>query len=65
MSKQAIVVGAGIGGLTAGALLARRGYDVSLYELLKSKVKQLNRYNIGIRTKNIYLSIKIGSKIKL
>ena len=32
MSKQAIVVGAGIGGLTAGALLARRGYDVSLYE---------------------------------
>ncbi len=32
MSKQVIVVGAGIGGLTAGALLARRGYDVTVYE---------------------------------
>lgn len=27
-SNRAVVVGAGIGGLTAGALLARRGYDV-------------------------------------
>ncbi|MEL4896322.1 C-3',4' desaturase CrtD [Crocosphaera sp. Alani8] len=32
MSEQIIVVGAGIGGLTAGALLARRGYDVTVYE---------------------------------
>ncbi len=32
MSQQIIVVGAGIGGLTAGSLLARRGYDVSVYE---------------------------------
>ncbi len=32
MSKQVIVVGAGIGGLTAGALLARRGYNVTVYE---------------------------------
>ncbi|MBR8830440.1 MAG: 4,4'-diapophytoene desaturase (4,4'-diapolycopene-forming) [Chroococcopsis gigantea SAG 12.99] len=27
-----IVIGAGIGGLTAGALLARRGYDVRIYD---------------------------------
>lgn len=32
MSKEVIVIGAGIGGLTAGALLARRGYDVTVYE---------------------------------
>ncbi|WP_013325224.1 C-3',4' desaturase CrtD [Gloeothece verrucosa] len=29
---RVIVVGAGIGGLTAGALLARRGYDVTIYD---------------------------------
>ncbi|RMH78548.1 MAG: C-3',4' desaturase CrtD [Cyanobacteria bacterium J007] len=29
---RAIVIGAGIGGLTAGALLARRGYQVSVYD---------------------------------
>ncbi|TVQ44752.1 MAG: C-3',4' desaturase CrtD [Gloeocapsa sp. DLM2.Bin57] len=29
---KVIVIGAGIGGLTAGALLARHGYDVSIYE---------------------------------
>jgi C-3',4' desaturase CrtD len=29
---KAIVVGAGIGGLTAGALLARRGYDVTIFD---------------------------------
>lgn len=29
---KVVVVGAGIGGLTAGALLARRGYDVAIYE---------------------------------
>jgi C-3',4' desaturase CrtD len=29
---KVIVVGAGIGGLTAGALLARRGYDVTIFE---------------------------------
>lgn len=29
---RVVVVGAGIGGLTAGALLARRGYDVTIYE---------------------------------
>lgn len=32
MSKRVIVIGAGIGGLTAGALLARRGYQVKVYE---------------------------------
>ncbi len=32
MSKEVIVIGAGIGGLTAGALLARRGYKVTIYE---------------------------------
>lgn len=34
MTKKAkvVVVGAGIGGLTAGALLARYGYDVVVYE---------------------------------
>ncbi len=32
MSKEVIVIGAGIGGLTAGALLAHRGYDVTVYE---------------------------------
>ena len=30
--KKAIVVGAGIGGLTAGALLARRGYEVKIFD---------------------------------
>ncbi|WP_267384108.1 C-3',4' desaturase CrtD [Cyanobacterium sp. uoEpiScrs1] len=32
MPHSIIVIGAGIGGLTAGALLARRGYDVTIYE---------------------------------
>ena len=32
MSKQVIVIGAGIGGLTAGALLAKRGYSVTIYD---------------------------------
>lgn len=32
MSKQIIVIGAGIGGLTAGALLAKRGYSVTIYD---------------------------------
>jgi C-3',4' desaturase CrtD len=30
--SRIIVVGAGIGGLTAGALLAKRGYDVTIYD---------------------------------
>ena len=30
--KKVIVVGAGIGGLTTGALLARHGYDVTIYD---------------------------------
>ncbi|BAQ59618.1 neurosporene desaturase [Geminocystis sp. NIES-3708] len=30
--QQIIVIGAGIGGLTAGALLARYGYDVTIYD---------------------------------
>ncbi|MEM9275216.1 MAG: C-3',4' desaturase CrtD [Cyanobacteria bacterium P01_F01_bin.143] len=29
---RVLVVGAGIGGLTAGALLAKRGYDVTIYD---------------------------------
>ncbi|MEM9163386.1 MAG: FAD-dependent oxidoreductase, partial [Cyanobacteria bacterium P01_F01_bin.4] len=29
---KVVVVGAGIGGLTAAALLARRGYDVRVYD---------------------------------
>jgi C-3',4' desaturase CrtD len=29
---RVIVIGAGIGGLTAGALLARRGYEVTIYD---------------------------------
>ena len=32
MTKEISVIGAGIGGLTAAALLARRGYDVTVYE---------------------------------
>ncbi|MEM8778757.1 MAG: C-3',4' desaturase CrtD [Cyanobacteria bacterium P01_G01_bin.49] len=32
MTKEIVVIGAGIGGLTAGALLACRGYDVTVYE---------------------------------
>jgi C-3',4' desaturase CrtD len=32
MPHSIIVIGAGIGGLTAGALLACRGYDVTVYE---------------------------------
>ncbi len=32
MADPIIVIGAGIGGLTAGALLACRGYDVTIYE---------------------------------
>lgn len=32
MSKKVIVIGAGIGGLTAGALLAKRDYDVTIYD---------------------------------
>ena len=31
-SQRAIVIGAGIGGLTAAALLARRGYAVTVYD---------------------------------
>lgn len=31
-SNSVVIVGAGIGGLTAGALLARRGYQVSIFE---------------------------------
>ena len=30
--KQIVVIGAGIGGLTAGALLARRGYSVQVFD---------------------------------
>ncbi|AFZ46808.1 C-3',4' desaturase CrtD [Cyanobacterium stanieri PCC 7202] len=30
--KKVVVIGAGIGGLTAGALLAKKGYDVTVYE---------------------------------
>jgi len=32
MPKQVIVIGAGIGGLTTGALLAKRGYSVTVYD---------------------------------
>ena len=30
--EQVVVIGAGIGGLTAGALLAKRGYDVKVFD---------------------------------
>jgi phytoene dehydrogenase-like protein len=30
--KKVVVIGAGIGGLTAGALLAKRGYDVVIFD---------------------------------
>jgi len=32
MSKRVIVIGAGIGGLTTGALLAKRGYEVQIFD---------------------------------
>lgn len=32
MNDRIIVIGAGIGGLTAGALLAKRGYQVTIYD---------------------------------
>jgi C-3',4' desaturase CrtD len=32
MSQRVIVIGAGIGGLTTGALLAKRGYEVHIYD---------------------------------
>ncbi|MGK7932338.1 MAG: C-3',4' desaturase CrtD [Microcystaceae cyanobacterium] len=32
MTKEVIVIGAGIGGLTAAALLAKRGYEVTVYD---------------------------------
>jgi C-3',4' desaturase CrtD len=32
MSKKVIIIGAGIGGLTAGGLLAKRGYSVTVYD---------------------------------
>lgn len=32
MAERVLVIGAGIGGLTAGALLAQRGYEVKVYE---------------------------------
>lgn len=34
MSKKAAVIGAGVGGLSTGARLAKRGYDVDIYEKL-------------------------------
>lgn len=30
--KRVVIIGAGIGGLTAGALLAKKGYDVTIYD---------------------------------
>jgi ribulose 1,5-bisphosphate synthetase/thiazole synthase len=30
--KKVVVIGAGIGGLTAGALLAKRGYEVVIFD---------------------------------
>ncbi|MGD1849375.1 MAG: C-3',4' desaturase CrtD [Cyanophyceae cyanobacterium] len=32
-SKSVVIIGAGIGGLTAGALLAKRGYQVDIFDL--------------------------------
>ncbi|MEM9246664.1 MAG: NAD(P)-binding protein, partial [Cyanobacteria bacterium P01_F01_bin.153] len=32
-SKSVVIIGAGIGGLTAGALLAKRGYKVDIFDL--------------------------------
>ncbi|MGK7946888.1 MAG: C-3',4' desaturase CrtD [Microcystaceae cyanobacterium] len=32
MSDRVVVIGAGIGGLTAGALLAKQGYEVAIYD---------------------------------
>ena len=37
MSKKIIVAGAGHGGIAAGALLAKNGFDVTVYEKQKRK----------------------------
>ena len=48
--------------------LGATNIKINMYFLLiflKSKLKPLSKYSIGIKTKNIYLSIRIGSKIKV
>ena len=32
MSKKVCIIGAGIGGLTAGAILSKKGYNVTIFE---------------------------------
>ena len=39
MGKKIIVAGAGHGGIAAGALLAKNGFDVTVYEKNKRKEK--------------------------
>jgi len=48
MAKKVLIIGAGPGGLTAGMLLAHRGYDVRVFErknVLGGGVFKLARYN--------------------
>ena len=38
MGKTIIIAGAGHGGLAAGALLAEKGFDVTVYEKKKERI---------------------------
>src|SRR6056297_500383 len=44
MSKRALVIGAGLGGLTAASLLATRGYSVSLFEQIEHPGGKMQQY---------------------
>lgn len=53
MHKQVVVIGGGIGGLTAGALLAKHGYEVTVLEA--SRVGRLCR---EIPAPSLYISCR-------